>query len=116
MYNLGKFLRKRYDKFLGKIYKPVEFYTQATDVDRTKATVQLINAGLWPPEPLQQWGALKWQPIPVHMEPLATDTVCKLKKFTNDILITVFFLALISEKTMPAVLHRIRTSNATGRD
>jgi hypothetical protein len=75
MYNLGKFLRERYGKFLGPHYTPDEYYAQSTDSDRTKASVQTINAGLWPPEVKQKWGPIEWQPIPVHSEPLSQDHV-----------------------------------------
>lgn len=75
LYNTGIFLRDRYGKFLGTHYSPDIYYTQSTDVDRTKASVQLVNAGLWPPQGDQKWGSLDWQPIPVHSEPLAQDNV-----------------------------------------
>ncbi|XP_063930430.1 testicular acid phosphatase homolog [Zophobas morio] len=80
MYNLGKFLRQRYDKFLGPHYSPDEYYTQSTDVDRTKTSLQAINAGLWPPETDQKWGPLAWQPIPVHSEPLSQDHLLLVRK------------------------------------
>lgn len=75
LYELGKYLRSRYGQFLGDIYDPTEYYTQSTDVDRTKASVEVVNAGLWPPKGEQKWGPLDWQPIPVHSEPLNTDKV-----------------------------------------
>lgn len=80
LYEFGKYLRARYDHFLGKFYTSDKYYTQSTDVDRTKASVQLINAGLWIPEIEQKWGPLDWQPIPVHSEPLDRDSV---RKFIN---------------------------------
>lgn len=79
LYEFGKYLRERYDGFLGKLYYPDKYYVQSTDVDRTKASLQLINAGLWPPEPVQKWGPLDWQPIPVHSEPLDQDSVSLFK-------------------------------------
>ncbi|XP_044261275.1 venom acid phosphatase Acph-1-like [Tribolium madens] len=80
LYNVGKFLRRRYDKFLGAHYTPDIFYTQSTDVDRTKASMQMINAGLWPPEIEQKWGPLDWQPVPVHAEPLAQDSLLLVRR------------------------------------
>lgn len=77
LFEFGEFLRKRYGNFLGDLYYPDQYYTQATDVDRTKASVQLINAGLWKPAEIQKWGSLDWQPIPVHSEPLNQDKVSK---------------------------------------
>lgn len=75
MYELGIYLRSRYGQFLGEFYVPDEYYTQSTDVDRTKASVEVVNAGLWPPKESQKWGPLEWQPIPVHAEPLESDSV-----------------------------------------
>ncbi|XP_025829699.1 venom acid phosphatase Acph-1 isoform X2 [Agrilus planipennis] len=80
MYELGKWLRERYGNFLGSLYNPSEFYVQTTDVDRTKVTAQLINAGLWPPNSVQKWGPLDWQPIPVHSEPLHLDHLLLVRK------------------------------------
>lgn len=77
LYKIGKYLRQRYGKFLGAHYTPDIYYTQSTDVDRTKASVQTVNAGLWPPEINQKWGPLDWQPIPVHSEPLSEDSVSR---------------------------------------
>lgn len=75
LFETGKYLRNRYNTFLGERYTPNLFYTQSTDVDRTKASVQVVNAGLWPPKGEQVWGPLLWQPIPVHAEPLDEDMV-----------------------------------------
>lgn len=75
LYNIGKFIRNRYNKFLGTFYSPDEYYTQSTGVDRTKVSMQMVNAGLWPPSKDQKWGPLDWQPIPVNAEPLDEDMV-----------------------------------------
>ncbi|KAL1502127.1 hypothetical protein ABEB36_007319 [Hypothenemus hampei] len=80
MYELGKFLRQRYDNFLGDFYHPNEFYSQSTGVDRTKASVQLVNVGIWPPKTKQIWGPLNWQPIPVHSELLSQDMLLLVRK------------------------------------
>ncbi|XP_030747512.1 prostatic acid phosphatase-like isoform X2 [Sitophilus oryzae] len=80
LYEIGKFFRQRYNSFLGDHYWPDEFYTQSTDVDRTKASMQLVNAGLWPPKSVQTWGPLDWQPIPVHSEPLSQDMLLLVRK------------------------------------
>ncbi|CAH0548543.1 unnamed protein product [Brassicogethes aeneus] len=74
-YDTGKFLRKRYNDFLGENYWPEQYYCQSTNVDRTKASVELTNAGLWPPSKIQQWGPLDWQPIPVTSLPLEEDNL-----------------------------------------
>ncbi|KAJ8967045.1 hypothetical protein NQ314_003162 [Rhamnusium bicolor] len=42
--------------------------------------MQLVNAGLWPPEADQKWGPLNWQPIPIHYEPLEEDMLLLVRK------------------------------------
>ncbi|KAJ8985186.1 hypothetical protein NQ317_018215 [Molorchus minor] len=80
LFNIGKFLRERYGSFLGTYYSPDKFYTQSTDTDRTKASMQLVNAGLWPPESVQKWGPIDWQPIPVQSEPLDQDMLLLVRQ------------------------------------
>lgn len=75
LYQSGLFLRGRYGPFLGALYSPDLYYAEATDVDRTKASLQVVNAGLWPPKGAQKWGPLDWQPIPIHSQPLEQDSV-----------------------------------------
>lgn len=75
LYHIGKFLHERYGKFLGTRYTSDKFYAQATGVDRTKVSLQTVNAGLWPPDEDQKWGPLDWQPIPVNAESLDDDSV-----------------------------------------
>lgn len=80
VYEIGRFLRNRYQNFLGDYYSPDEYYAQSTDVDRTKASSLLLNAGLWPPKTIQVWGNLDWQPIPVYAEPLNQDMLLLVRK------------------------------------
>lgn len=55
-------------------------YAQSTDVDRTKMSLQLVLAGLFPPIGLQKWNSgLDWQPIPTHYESLDQDKVINFK-------------------------------------
>nr|CAH7724609.1 unnamed protein product [Callosobruchus chinensis] len=66
-FRLGERLRNRYDRFLGKVYYPEEVYGQSTDFDRTKASLLLVLAGLYPPVDNQRWNEkLNWLPIPTH--------------------------------------------------
>ncbi|KAK2588038.1 hypothetical protein KPH14_004108 [Odynerus spinipes] len=75
-YQLGQFLRKQYDKFLGKVYIPDVLEAHSTDYRRTKASLQLVLAGLYPPALIQRWNAiLKWQPIPTEYIPRLYDNV-----------------------------------------
>ncbi|CAH1981629.1 unnamed protein product [Acanthoscelides obtectus] len=80
LYEIGQFLRNRYGKFLGTLYSPHMYYTQSTGVDRTKASMQMVNAGLWPPVGDQRWGPLAWQPVPVNAEPLEQDSLLLVRK------------------------------------
>ncbi|XP_011262929.2 venom acid phosphatase Acph-1-like [Camponotus floridanus] len=66
-YELGRALRSRYKNFLGDQYLPKLVVGHSSDFDRTKMSVQLVLAALFPPtDRRQQWNAdLNWQPIPV---------------------------------------------------
>lgn len=69
MYNIGLNLRRRYAKFLGNIYTPDVLEARSTDSSRTKMSLQLVLAGLWPPTCMQKWNpALNWQPIPFNYD------------------------------------------------
>ncbi|KOC59082.1 Venom acid phosphatase Acph-1 [Habropoda laboriosa] len=66
-YTLGLFLRDRYETFLGDTYKVKSVSALSSDYDRTKMSLQLVLAGLFPPSKLQQWHQeLNWQPIPAN--------------------------------------------------
>ncbi|XP_011267548.2 venom acid phosphatase Acph-1 [Camponotus floridanus] len=66
-YELGQALRSRYEDFLGNLYLPKLVVGHSSDYDRTKMSLQLVLAALFPPtDRRQQWNAdLNWQPIPV---------------------------------------------------
>ncbi|XP_039284645.1 venom acid phosphatase Acph-1 isoform X3 [Nilaparvata lugens] len=73
-YEIGKLLRTRYKSFLSEIYSPRFMKAQTTDIDRTKMSMQLVQAGLYPPIETQRWkNDLNWQPIPYKHEPLFQD-------------------------------------------
>ncbi|XP_041973717.1 venom acid phosphatase Acph-1-like [Aricia agestis] len=64
-YNVGEYLRKRYNGFLSELYLPEEISIRTTDYARTKMTVLAALAGLYPPSRIQRWNYfLNWQPIP----------------------------------------------------
>lgn len=52
-------------------------HAQATESSRTLMSMQMVLAGLFPPEntPMEWDAMLNWQPIPIYTEPEATDTV-----------------------------------------
>lgn len=63
-YQLGQILRNRYNCFLGDLYYQPNVYAQSTKLARTKTTLQLVLAALYPPTEMQIWNPLlPWQPI-----------------------------------------------------
>ncbi|XP_025075251.1 prostatic acid phosphatase-like isoform X3 [Pogonomyrmex barbatus] len=69
-YRIGIMLRQRYDNFLGSIYYSRDIYAVSTDYDRTKMSLQLMLAGLYPPDTSQLWNPnLPWLAIPTHYVP-----------------------------------------------
>ncbi|XP_066585945.1 venom acid phosphatase Acph-1-like [Prorops nasuta] len=73
-YNIGKKLRELYNKFLGVTYTPNLVAARSTNSDRTKMSLQLLLAALYPPPPNQKWHpALDWQPIPYSSVPKPED-------------------------------------------
>ncbi|XP_034533838.1 lysosomal acid phosphatase isoform X1 [Notolabrus celidotus] len=69
-FNLGQFLRKRYDGFISESYHRHEVLVRSTDYDRTLMSAEANLAGLFPPSGQQVFNPnLIWQPIPVHTVP-----------------------------------------------
>lgn len=64
-FKFGETLRQRYNDFLGSTYISSDVVALSSDFERTKMTLQLVLAGLYPPDDLQMWkNDLSWQPIP----------------------------------------------------
>ncbi|XP_020279226.1 testicular acid phosphatase homolog [Pseudomyrmex gracilis] len=77
-YQLGQILRQRYDKLLGSIYYPEDIYAFSTNIDRTKTSLNLMLAGLYPPTSVQMWNPnLAWFPIPTHYAPMESNNLLK---------------------------------------
>ncbi|KAK5649383.1 hypothetical protein RI129_000412 [Pyrocoelia pectoralis] len=65
-YTLGKILHERYGKFVG-MYTPDVVEPLATDYNRTKMSLELVLASLFPPEDPLNWNEeLNWQPVPYN--------------------------------------------------
>ncbi|XP_066149409.1 venom acid phosphatase Acph-1-like [Euwallacea fornicatus] len=77
-FSLGTLLRTRYDKFLGEIYIPEAVLARSTDFERTKISVLLALAGLYPPSETQKWNEkINWLPIPYEYEKGRLDHMLK---------------------------------------
>ncbi|XP_063978499.1 venom acid phosphatase Acph-1-like [Diachasmimorpha longicaudata] len=75
-YELGQLIRHLYGEFLGDIYVPSSVMARSTDYERTKMSLQLVLAGLFPPVKVQEWNpALKWQPMIANYVPANEDVV-----------------------------------------
>uniref|UniRef100_A0A3B3CZX3 Lysosomal acid phosphatase n=1 Tax=Oryzias melastigma TaxID=30732 RepID=A0A3B3CZX3_ORYME len=69
-FELGQYLRSRYQNFLNESYDRHEILVRSTDYDRTLMSAEANLAGLYPPSGEQVFRPeLKWQPIPVHTVP-----------------------------------------------
>ncbi|XP_029036303.2 venom acid phosphatase Acph-1-like isoform X2 [Osmia bicornis bicornis] len=74
VHRLGKMLRQRYDKFLGKAQYG-EVYAISTDFDRTKMSLQLILNGLYSPTTNETQNQIHSSAIPTLYYPRLLDTV-----------------------------------------
>lgn len=75
-YKLGAHLREHYGNFLGDIYHASEVSARSTNTDRTKMSLQLVLASLYPPKGAQNWNKdLNWQPIPITSVPRLDDNL-----------------------------------------
>ncbi|XP_006902611.1 PREDICTED: prostatic acid phosphatase-like [Elephantulus edwardii] len=73
-YELGEYMRRRYENFLNESYKHEQVYIRSTDVDRTLMSALANLAALFPPKGPSVWNpSLAWQPVPVHTVPLSED-------------------------------------------
>lgn len=73
-FELGRFLRKRYNKFLST--DPREIEVRSSDKDRCLASAEVNLAAFFKPRGKWVWNNdLKWQPVPIHTRPGPEDWV-----------------------------------------
>lgn len=78
VYQTGQFLKTRYQELLGSVYAPTTVHAVSTDTDRTKMSLQILLAGLFPPSEALRWNPdLPWIPIPIHYVPNPLDITMK---------------------------------------
>lgn len=64
MYKLGAVLRQKYGDFLGDFYSSRFVHSRCSSYSRTKISLMLVMAGLFPPKNEQIWSPdLNWQPF-----------------------------------------------------
>ncbi|XP_071056022.1 venom acid phosphatase Acph-1-like [Onthophagus taurus] len=69
-YNLGTYLRRKYNNLLGDVYTPDILSAISSHLPRTKASLQAVLAGLYPPSEELIWEKnLLWEPIPYDYLP-----------------------------------------------
>ncbi|CAL8134238.1 unnamed protein product [Orchesella dallaii] len=82
-YELGSFLRQRYDGFLPRKYSKKDFHIVSSDVDRTIISAESNVAGLYkrdaPALITRQALFNEWQPVPVHTIPQESDNFINFK-------------------------------------
>ncbi|XP_046492662.1 venom acid phosphatase Acph-1-like [Neodiprion pinetum] len=73
-YQMGMVLKDRYKDLLGPTYVHSDVYALSSNFDRTKMSLQLVLAALFPPSANQVWNPdLPWMPIPIHSVPQSID-------------------------------------------
>ncbi|XP_031785202.1 venom acid phosphatase Acph-1-like [Nasonia vitripennis] len=74
----GTSLRNRYDEFLGETFSASDLSVTSTNRERTKMSLLLVLAGLYPPKGEQVWkDAINWQPIPINSVPTEVSSFMK---------------------------------------
>lgn len=80
-YNLGKWFRKRYDDLITNGYRYDLLRVNSSEMDRTIMSAECFLAGFFPPSSEEFWAddGLKWQPVPIRINPTQLDTVIGFK-------------------------------------
>lgn len=91
-YKVGRILRKLYTGYLNETYAQVDVYAYTSEKERTKTSLQLTLAGLYPPTEKLQWNSqLKWIPIPYRYTPLQLDVLLRPRYSKKYVLCRAFF-------------------------
>lgn len=73
-FNLGKWLRSRYDQLLSANYKKKEMYVFSSDADRCLMSASCVLAGMYNTSRGTEWlPDFPWEPVPIHTRPLDDD-------------------------------------------
>ncbi|XP_063831835.1 prostatic acid phosphatase-like [Ostrinia nubilalis] len=114
-YELGKFIRKRYDGFIARQFNRSEIFIRSTDSTRAKMTILSALAAIYPPVK-KVFRGLDWTPVPYSNVPAKYDfnmPFANCPNFMND------YRQLLST-TSPAILNYSYAvsllSNITGLD
>ena len=107
-------MRKQYQRFLGDLYVSSDVYARSTDYDRTRMSLLLVLAGLYPPKGSQRWKSdLNWQPVPMRDAPIDNDPImysiaCPtyvLSIFINHKLFLTFTYKMYSQKNKNSIFQ-----------
>lgn len=106
MYTLGKRLRIRYENFLDAVYTPDDLYATSSIYSRTQTSLQLVLAGLYPPQSTDlEWNAnLNWNPIS-----FTTDTESLHLPFMNNQNYQMLYMNYIKSKQGREIDKKYRT-------
>lgn len=75
-FQVGLELREAYDRLLGPYYLPEIIEARSSAYNRTKMSLQLVLASLYPPQGKQVWlNGFDWQPIPTYYIDSKNDNV-----------------------------------------
>ncbi|EDW18963.2 uncharacterized protein Dmoj_GI13524 [Drosophila mojavensis] len=77
LYDMGRWLHRRYGDFMGSFYRPDRLHAQATASPRAMMSLQTTLASMFEPRgTAMEWNKqLNWQPIPIFSEPLDQDSL-----------------------------------------
>lgn len=68
-HQIGKYLRETYGSFIPEQYTPDAIYAVSTNFKRTKMSLELVLASLFPPLSNELISTtLEWQPIPFNIQ------------------------------------------------